>query len=86
MDGGPKNSEVAKFSAGNYVLLTYPNRPPNKLAGMYRGPMIISSIDRPYLVTVRELLRKTSAARSSMVTYGGKHQWSWCLEDHQEML
>ena len=55
MDGGPKNSEVTKFLAGDYVLLTYPNRPPNKLAGMYRGPIIITSIDRPDLVKVREL-------------------------------
>ena len=35
VDGGPKNSEVTKFSAGDYVLLTYSNPPPNKLAGMY---------------------------------------------------
>ena len=47
VDGGPKNSEVTKFAAGDYVLLTYPNRPPNKLAGMYRGPKVITATDRP---------------------------------------
>ena len=42
VDGGPKNSEVTKFAAEDYVLLTYPNRPPNKLAVMYRSPMVIT--------------------------------------------
>ena len=28
VDGGPKNLEVTKFAAGDYVLLTYPNRRP----------------------------------------------------------
>jgi len=56
VDGGPKKSEVAKFLAGDYVLLTYPNRPPNKLAGMYRGPMVITAIDHPDLVKVRDLI------------------------------
>ena len=46
VDGGPKNLEVTKFAAGDYVLLTYPN---NKLTGMYRSPMVITSIDRPDL-------------------------------------
>ena len=48
--------QVTKFAAGDYVLLTYPNRPPNKLAGMYRGPMVITSMDRPDLVKVRDLI------------------------------
>ncbi len=55
-DGGPKNLQVTKFAAGDYVLLTYPNRPPNKLAGMYRSPMVITSMDRPDLVKVRDLI------------------------------
>ena len=54
--GGPKNSEVTKFAAGDYVLLRYPNVPPNKLAGMYRGPMVITAIDRPDLVKVSDLI------------------------------
>ena len=56
VDDGPKNSEVTKFSAGDYVLRTYSNRPPNKLAGMYRDPMIKTAIDRPDLVKVRDLI------------------------------
>ena len=50
VNGEPKNLEVIKFAAGDYFLLTCLNHPPNKLAGMYRGPMIITSIDRPDLV------------------------------------
>jgi len=30
-----KDVEVTKFSVRDYVLQTYPNRPPNKLARMY---------------------------------------------------
>ena len=47
VDGGLKKLEVTNLSAGNYVLLTYPNCPPNKLAGM-----VITTIDRPDLVKV----------------------------------
>ena len=36
--------------------MTYPNRPPNKLAGMYRGPMVITVMDRPDLVKVKDLI------------------------------
>ena len=35
VDGGPKSLEVVKFTVGEYVLLPYPNCPPNKLAGVY---------------------------------------------------
>ena len=38
------------------MLLTNPNRPPNKLADMYRGPMVITAMDRPDLVKVRDLI------------------------------
>ena len=37
-------------------MLTYPNHPPNKLAGIYRGPMAITAIDQPDLVKVRDLI------------------------------
>ena len=50
------DSDVTKFVAGNNVLLTYPNRPPNKLAGMYHGPMVNIAIDRPDLVKVRDFI------------------------------
>ena len=50
VDGGRKDVEVTKFSVRDYVLLKYLNRPPNKLAGMYSGPMVITVMDRPDLV------------------------------------
>ena len=53
--------EVTKLAAGDYVLLTCPNRPPNKLAGMYRGPMIITSIYHPDLSKVRDLITNKEA-------------------------
>ena len=56
VEKGPTNSEATKFVAGDYILLTYPNCPPNKVAGIYRGPMVITSIDRPDLVKVRNLI------------------------------
>ena len=30
VDGGRKDEEITKFAVGDYVLLTNPNRPPNK--------------------------------------------------------
>ena len=56
VDGSRKDVEVTKFSVGDYVLLTYPNRPPNTLAGMYRGPMVITVMDRPDLAKVKNLI------------------------------
>jgi hypothetical protein len=56
VNGRAKASEVTKFSIGDFVLLSYPSRPPNKLAGLYRGPMIITSIDRPDIIQVRDLI------------------------------
>jgi hypothetical protein len=49
-------SEVAQFQEGQFVFLQYPNRPLNKLAGLYRGPMIITGIDRPDLIRVNDLI------------------------------
>jgi hypothetical protein len=48
--------DVAQFHEGQFVLLEYPNRPPNKLAGLYRGPLVITSIDRPDLIRVKDLI------------------------------
>ena len=54
--------EVTKFSSGDYV----PNCPPNKLAGMYRGPMVITAIDRRDLVKVRDVFtNKESMAHAN---------------------
>ena len=54
--GGAVIPEGVRFKEGQYVLLQYPSRPPNKLAGLYRGPLVIHSIDRPDLVQLRDLL------------------------------
>jgi hypothetical protein len=48
-------SEVPGFREGQFVLLRYPSRPPNKLAGLYRGPLVIEAIDRPDLIKIRDL-------------------------------
>ena len=56
VDGGFRDIEVTKFSAGDYVLLTYPNHRPKKLAGMYRGPMVVMVMDHPDLVKVKDLI------------------------------
>ena len=39
-------------------MLQYPNRPPNKLAGLYRGPLVIVAIERPDIITVKDLISK----------------------------
>jgi hypothetical protein len=49
-------SEGPGFKEGQFVLLKYPSRPPNKLAGLYRGPLVIVAIDRPDLIKVRDLI------------------------------
>jgi hypothetical protein len=48
--------QVLNYHEGQFVLLKYPNRPPNELAGLYRGPLVIESIVRPDLIKVRDLL------------------------------
>jgi len=49
-------NKVVEFHVGNYVLLQYPNRHPNQLAGLYRGPLIIVAIERPSIITVKDLI------------------------------
>ena len=34
-------TEHREYQVGNYILLSYPSRPPSKLAGLYRGPLIV---------------------------------------------
>lgn len=41
---------------GNYVLLRYPSRPPDKLAGIYRGPMVVVAKERDDIVEVLDLV------------------------------
>ena len=56
IDGGEKANKVVEFHVGNYVLLQYPNRPPNMLAGLYRSPLIIVAIERLDIITVKDLI------------------------------
>ena len=57
---------MTKFEAGDYVLLQYPNKPPDKLSGLYRGAMEIICIDRPEIIKVRDLTTdKVSSVHTS---------------------
>jgi hypothetical protein len=57
---------VPDFTIGQFVLLRYPSRPPNKLAGLYRGPLVITAIDRPDMITVKDLIsNKESVVHTS---------------------
>jgi hypothetical protein len=65
-DGQAKSKNVTKFEVGDYVLLQYPNKPPDKLSGLYRGPMEIISVDRPDIIKVRDLTTdKVSSVHTS---------------------
>jgi hypothetical protein len=44
------------IAVGDYILLTYPSRPPSKLASLYRGPFIVTDHDHDMLYTVLDLI------------------------------
>jgi len=44
------------FDVGDYVLLSYPSRPPSKLAGLYRGPLIVHRKLREDIYEVMDLI------------------------------
>ena len=46
---------MTKFEVGQYLLLKYPNKPPDKLSALHRGPMEIVAMDRPDIIKVRDL-------------------------------
>jgi hypothetical protein len=56
VDGEVNVHEEPKFTVGQCVLLKYPNRPPDKLSGLYRGPLVITGIDHPEMIKVREII------------------------------
>jgi hypothetical protein len=65
-EGGVNVQEGPQFTIGQFVLLQYPTRPPNKLAGLYRGPLVITAIDRPDMITVKDLIsNKESVVHTS---------------------
>jgi hypothetical protein len=53
---GNKQDESTPLVVGDYVLLIYPNKPPNKLAGRYRGPMQIHEVLREDIFKVLDLV------------------------------
>ena len=65
-DGRVKSKNVTKFEVGQFVLLQYPSRPPDKLSGLYRGPLEIVAIDRPDIIKVKDLTtNKISSVHTS---------------------
>jgi hypothetical protein len=48
--------QALSFDVGEYILLAYPNRPPNKLSSLYRGPMVIEAKIRDDLYQVLDLV------------------------------
>jgi len=55
-DGAVRVHKDPPFVVGQYVLLQYPNIAPNKLAGLYRGPLVITAIERPNLIKIKDLV------------------------------
>jgi hypothetical protein len=55
-DSKVKLVEKISFQIGDYVLLSYPSRPPSKLAGLYRGPLVIHNKLRDDIYEVRDLI------------------------------
>jgi len=56
IDGGKIANKVVDFHVSNYMLLQYPNRLPNKLAGLNRGPLVVVTIERPDIITAKDLI------------------------------
>jgi hypothetical protein len=51
-----ESTEGHQFEIGDYVLITYPTRPPHKLSPIYRGPLEIVSKVRDDIFTLRDLI------------------------------
>ena len=51
---------------GQYVLLKYPKKPPDKLSALYRGTLEIVALRRPDIVNVKDLTtEKVSVVHTS---------------------
>jgi hypothetical protein len=46
----------SKIEVGDYVHIRYPSRPPNKLAGLYRGPLIVLAKERDDILDLLDLV------------------------------
>ena len=49
-------TKASDYGVGDYVLLSYPSRPPNKLAGLYRGPLVVHRKLRGDIYEVLDLI------------------------------
>eukprot|EP00595_Chromulina_sp_UTEXLB2642_P002028 CAMPEP_0196762882 /NCGR_PEP_ID=MMETSP1095-20130614/3014_1 /TAXON_ID=96789 ORGANISM="Chromulina nebulosa, Strain UTEXLB2642" /NCGR_SAMPLE_ID=MMETSP1095 /ASSEMBLY_ACC=CAM_ASM_000446 /LENGTH=1512 /DNA_ID=CAMNT_0042114961 /DNA_START=95 /DNA_END=4633 /DNA_ORIENTATION=- len=56
LNGRVEESSTESPSVGDYVLISYPNKPPSKLSPLYRGPLIIVNKERDDIVTCRDLI------------------------------
>jgi hypothetical protein len=56
-DKVPDEDAKSPIEKGDYVLMTYPARPPNKLASRYRGPLIVHEMERDDIVKVMDLVK-----------------------------
>jgi hypothetical protein len=50
------DTDKVLFEVGDYILLSYPSRPPSKLPGLYRGPLVVHRKLRKDLYEVRDLI------------------------------
>jgi hypothetical protein len=55
----PALADNTVFKVGDYALVAYPSRSPHKLAPLYRGPMIITSLQDDLVVLTDLLSSKT---------------------------
>jgi hypothetical protein len=84
-DGGVNVQGDPQFTEGQFVLLAYPSRPPNKLAGLYRGPLVITAVSRPDLITVKDLItNKESVVHASRLRVF-RHPTNMTLREMQEL-
>lgn len=70
-----KAEAVAKpeYEVGDFILMSYPNRPPSKLSAKYRGPLLVTEKYREDMYQVRDLItsRVYDTHVSSMFAWTG---------------
>jgi hypothetical protein len=54
--GGVHVQNESELTVCQFVLSQDPNRPPNKLSGLYRGPLVITAIECPDMIKVKDLI------------------------------
>jgi hypothetical protein len=56
LNGKVSKNAGAPIEVGDYVLVRYPARPPNKLSGLYRGPLIVLAKERDDILDLLDLV------------------------------